>query len=117
MSDTKPKFPYVEFKKIKKIGKKDEKGIEKIEEQPETWYLNIAGTHNQIPCIQNYVNKGCKVIGYGNLESKDPRKFLDVKNYVNGITGKNVDKRLLVDDEPEHALEQKVANERQTKRA
>ena len=105
----KPNYPYVEFKTLKKMtSKADPNGIETAE----SWFLRVAGVHNNPQKITNYLKtKKHKLIGHGNLSDS---KFNDLRNYVDSTLGIGVDSRLF-SDEPPKALKEKVENERQAR--
>lgn len=106
-NDAEQKYPFVKFKTMKRFSNiKSPNG----EELPSYWYLNVNGVHNQVGKITQYIKDGNVLVGHGNLKGKHS----DIRNLIDTLTGKSVDKRLL-QDAPVKALTEKVNNERQTR--
>lgn len=79
-----PKFPYVEFLALKFHYKPAAvEGEEEFEEKKETVYRNVTSDPNsRIESIQQYVKKGWRIVGYGNLEHP---KYKDLREHIDNI--------------------------------
>lgn len=110
----KPKYPYVEFARIKKLSGKDEKGNEFFgKEERETWFLNVTGVHNQVDKLNKFKRRGSIVVGYGNLDAPPYPKedtYKDMRNACKAEMGVGLDSRLF-EKEVAGGLDSKVKRE------
>lgn len=83
MTDPTPNFPYVAFQMIKK----SRAGEPKVE----THYLNVRSCHGNAETLAQMVREKKKILGYGNLDQLNKGVAREIANFVDGITGNNLD--------------------------
>lgn len=94
------------IKNVANISNKD--GTEEVH----IGILRVDGSHGQPSALLNLVNSGYVITGHKNLK---PGKHDQVISFVDGVTGRSIDPRLL-EKAPESVIEKKVKDE-QAKRA